>query len=117
MIFITISSDDYQVHLLAGEFETHAGPMWNLGQPGGYQVNWRKFGKCGWPQKLWNYAIPDRNMEHGRHGNDGESFHLLGGDGDVIMVNSEEGRCSNKDRAYLKSSNCQVIDAVHSNLN
>ena len=39
--------------------------------------------------KLWNHAIPDCNMEHGRHGNAGNSFHLLGGDGDVFMVNSE----------------------------
>ena len=44
---ITVPVVDYRVHLLAGEFETHGGPMWNLGQPGGYQVN---LGKSGWPQ-------------------------------------------------------------------
>ena len=51
--FIMIPSVDYRVHLLAGEFETYAGPMWSLRQPGGYQVKlstWRKFGKRGWPQ-------------------------------------------------------------------
>ena len=50
---ITVQVVDYRVHLLAGEFETHAGPMWSLSQPGGYQVKlstWGKFGKNGWPQ-------------------------------------------------------------------
>ena len=67
--------------------------------------------------KLCNHAILDCNIEHGRHGNDGKSFHLLDGESDVIMVNNEKERCRNEDRAYLKSSNCQVIDTVHSNLN
>ena len=37
--------------------------------------------------KLCNHSIPECKMEHGRH--DMTSFHLLGGDGDIFMVNSE----------------------------
>ena len=39
-LFLSITVPDviYQVHLLEGEFETHAGQGWSLGQPAGIQV-------------------------------------------------------------------------------